>query len=234
MEQDLSGSSELGDTKMGVASFLVGIDLGTTNSSLSFISADPGANSSPTLLDHCPAQITQPFEWADRPLLPSFLYFSTGNDLPEGCLQLPWSPKESSPTRIVVGEFARKQGDSVPGQLVHSAKSWLSCPGADRKERILPWPGSENTPKISPVEASAAYLNHWQNLGRIPKEPGIPLAVKRLSSPFRPPLMMWHAGSPWTPPSKLEFPTPYCWKNPKPLSIAGLQNRKGPRNFGRV
>jgi molecular chaperone DnaK (HSP70) len=160
MEQDLSGSSELGDTKMGVASFLVGIDLGTTNSSLSFISADPGANSSPTLLDHCPAQITQPFEWADRPLLPSFLYFSTGNDLPEGCLQLPWSPKESSPTRIVVGEFARKQGDSVPGQLVHSAKSWLSCPGADRKERILPWPGSENTPKISPVEASAAYLDH--------------------------------------------------------------------------
>jgi hypothetical protein len=49
--------------------------------------------------------------------------------------------------------------------VVASAKSWLSYTGADRKAPILPWRGAETedhdqSPRVSPVEASSRYLAH--------------------------------------------------------------------------
>ena len=145
---------------MGEENFLVGIDLGTTNSSLSFICNKNGNATSPDIVDHSPIQVVRPFETAPGPLLPSFLYFSNSNDLPEGCLQLPWSPPEGQLVKQVIGEFARHQGGLISSNVVHSAKSWLSNPGADPNQKILPWPGSPEGPKISPVEASTAFLRH--------------------------------------------------------------------------
>lgn len=145
---------------MEAKSFLVGIDLGTTNSSLSTISTKNGSETSPTIDDYSPIQVIQPFETGPRPLLPSFLYFSNGNDVPAGSFQLPWNSDSNPTVNQVIGEFARKQGSLISSNLVHSAKSWLSNPGADRDEKLLPWPGSGDGPKISPMEASAAFLRH--------------------------------------------------------------------------
>ena len=51
-------------------------------------------------------------------------------------------------------------GWSQPGRVIHSAKSWLAHAGIDREASILPFGSDEIPPelKLSPVEASAAYL----------------------------------------------------------------------------
>jgi hypothetical protein len=59
-----------------------------------------------------------------------------------------------------VGSFARDHGAKVPARLVSSAKSWLCHAGADRRARILPWGAGAEVQKVSPVAATAAYLNH--------------------------------------------------------------------------
>jgi hypothetical protein len=57
----------------------------------------------------------------------------------------------------------------VPARLVASAKSWLCHPRVDRLAAILPWSesGAEGVTRISPVDASAAYLahlaGHWRH-----------------------------------------------------------------------
>ncbi len=52
------------------------------------------------------------------------------------------------------------QGAKVPSRLVSSAKSWLCHSGIDREADILPWGSPSEVKRISPVEASAAYLRH--------------------------------------------------------------------------
>jgi molecular chaperone DnaK (HSP70) len=59
-----------------------------------------------------------------------------------------------------VGELARSHGAKVPTRLVSSAKSWLCHPGVDRRAAILPWGAPEDVQRVSPLEASARYLEH--------------------------------------------------------------------------
>ena len=96
---------------------------------------------------------------AERPLLPSFLYLPAAKEFPAGAFELPWK----SPPDRVVGVFAREHGAKVPGRLVSSAKSWLSHSGVDRRAPILPWTAAEDVPRVSPVTASAAYLEHLRD-----------------------------------------------------------------------
>jgi molecular chaperone DnaK (HSP70) len=137
---------------------VVGIDLGTTNSALAHAALE---GSSRIVVDEI-TQLTGPGEAAPRPTLPSFLYLAGEHELAPGALRLAWDERDHDP----VGEFARTQGSLVPGRLVSSAKSWLCHPRVDRLQPILPWGESENPRKISPVDASAAYLGHlagfWQ------------------------------------------------------------------------
>ncbi|WP_167686186.1 Hsp70 family protein, partial [Rahnella sp. CJA17(1/100)] len=51
-------------------------------------------------------------------------------------------------------------GAKVEGRQVSSAKSWLSHQAVDRNSDILPWAGATDVDKVSPVVASASYLNH--------------------------------------------------------------------------
>src|SRR5206468_11547734 len=104
-------------------------------------------------------QVVAAGDVADRPVLPSFLYVPASKEFPPGALDLPWA-KESG---RVVGSFAREHGAKVPGRLVGSAKSWLSHTGVDRRSPILPWTASEDVTKVSPVAASAAYLEHLRD-----------------------------------------------------------------------
>lgn len=137
--------------------YVVGVDLGTTNSSLAFVGAEreEGGPSAPVEQLAIP-QIVGLNDVSPRPLLPSFLYLAGEKEFPAGALELPWK----SPADRVAGVFARDHGAKVPGRLVGSAKSWLSHAGVDRRASILPWGAEEEVKKVSPVEASAFYLTH--------------------------------------------------------------------------
>ena len=137
--------------------FIVGIDLGTTNSALAHIDAEAP---SPKIVDDPAVQLVGPGEAAARPTLPSFLYLAGAHELPAGAGHLPWSTSDEA-APVIVGEYARTQGMQVPRRLVGSAKSWLCHPNVDRLAAILPWgePDPELT-KVSPVDASARYLGH--------------------------------------------------------------------------
>ena len=135
--------------------FIVGIDLGTTNSALAYCEGNGEAKHARIEIHPIP-QIVNPNEVAERTLLPSFLFIPGDLDFPKGSLSLPW---DATP-EFVVGELARKRGAENPGRLVASAKSWLSYAGANRRAPILPWQAPEEVSKVSPVEASSRYLEH--------------------------------------------------------------------------
>ncbi len=136
--------------------YVVGIDLGTTNSALAYVDTGVGSEEDAVLVPLSIPQVVQPGAVEDRPLLPSFLYLPGPNELPAGSLKLPWAPERD----FAVGEFARNFGSQVPTRLVSSAKSWLSHPGIDRRSQVLPWKAPETGRRVSPLEASTYYLKH--------------------------------------------------------------------------
>ena len=139
--------------------FVVGIDLGTTNSALAYAEVDPTGATPPAIKSLPIPQVVALGEVGERSILSSFLYLPAAKELPAHALDLPWS----KPVDRVVGTFAREQGSKVPGRLVGSAKSWLSHAGVDRKSPILPWGAADDVAKVSPVEASTAYLAHLRD-----------------------------------------------------------------------
>jgi molecular chaperone DnaK (HSP70) len=134
--------------------FVVGIDLGTTNSALAYF--DTGAGDEPALQHLKIPQVVQPGVVDERALLPSFLYLPGPNEQPAGSLDLPWDKGRD----YAVGEFARQFGSQVPTRLVASAKSWLSYAGVDRRQPLLPWKAPETARHVSPVQATTLYLKH--------------------------------------------------------------------------
>ena len=141
---------------MARSRYLVGIDLGTTNCAVAYV--DTRGHDRPTadIRDFPVPQLVAPGETAPAAMLPSFLYLPGEHELPPGAARLPWNDGADR----IVGEFARFQGAKVPSRLVSSAKSWLCHPGIDRQADILPWGSPPEIKKVSPVEASAAYLRH--------------------------------------------------------------------------
>ncbi|WP_165244304.1 Hsp70 family protein [Paludisphaera soli] len=138
--------------------YVVGVDLGTTNTSLAFAETAAGGDPADTSpIEQLPIpQVVGLNDVAARPLLPSFLYLAAPKEFPAGALDLPW---KASADRAA-GVFAREHGAKSPGRLISSAKSWLSHAGVDRRSAILPWSAPPEVERISPVEASAAYLEH--------------------------------------------------------------------------
>jgi hypothetical protein len=137
--------------------YLIGIDLGTTNSALAYLDLSRTSRTGRPDIKAFPVSQTVAIgEVKDRPLLPSFLYLPGPHDMAPGATSLPWDPQRA----YAVGEFARNHGGRVPGRLVNSAKSWLCHAGVDRSAGLLPWSAPPDVPRISPVEASARYLRH--------------------------------------------------------------------------
>ncbi|HTQ54377.1 MAG TPA: Hsp70 family protein [Bryobacteraceae bacterium] len=138
--------------------YVIGIDLGTTNSALSYVEnrpeADPFALPKVELLEI--PQLVNPSEVREESLLPSFLYVPGASDFPAGATALPWDPQPET----IAGRLAQKRGVENAGRLVSSAKSWLSHGGVDRTAPLLPFRAPEGVPKYSPVEASRRYLEH--------------------------------------------------------------------------
>ncbi len=135
------------------AKYVVGIDLGTTNSALAYapLEADePRIEMLPIV------QLVSAGTIEARSLLPSFLYLASPHEARGGALDLPWAAGRA----FAVGEFARRQAAEVPDRTVGAAKSWLCHSQVDRREPILPWGAPAEVPKISPVEAAQRYLEH--------------------------------------------------------------------------
>jgi len=133
--------------------FLIGIDLGTTNSAVAFV--ETRRRHPEVEVFHIP-QLTSAGTVEPVSLLPSFLYFPEPAELAAGGFALPWAP---DPTAIV-GVLARDRGALAPARHVASVKSWLAHSGVDRHEAFLPWGATPTDPRISPVDASARYLIH--------------------------------------------------------------------------
>jgi molecular chaperone DnaK (HSP70) len=137
------------------ARYLIGIDLGTTNSAMSYVDT---AEKQWKVRDFAVRQLVAAGQVEGRDVLPSFHYEAGENEFADGALRLPWDAGESS--RAFVGVFARDHGGEVAGRLVSSAKSWLSHSGVDRTAALLPWHGAADVQKLSPVEVSSRYLAH--------------------------------------------------------------------------
>jgi molecular chaperone DnaK (HSP70) len=138
--------------------YIIGIDLGTTNSAVSFVDLVNDSEQLKIRTLKIP-QLTGPGEITRLPVLPSFLYIPGDYDLPSESLSVPWATNNSE-NKNFVGAFARDHGAKVPARLVSSAKSWLCHSGVDRNARILPWGSGDDVYKISPVQASAGCLEH--------------------------------------------------------------------------
>ena len=136
--------------------YLVGIDLGTTNTALAYVDTAGRAAGGPKLHTFPVPQVVAAGQVGGPELLPSFLYLPGPHDLAPGAIDLPW--KKNPPD--AVGAFARSHGAKVPGRLVSSAKSWLCHPGVDRTAPLLPWAAPPDVPRLSPLEVSARYLRH--------------------------------------------------------------------------
>jgi hypothetical protein len=136
--------------------YVVGIDLGTTNSVLAYLDATADQPQIQTLPI---PQIVGAGVVETRPCLPSFLYLAAGPEFSKNALDLPWASGRS----YCVGEFARTHGAAVPSRLVASAKSWLSNPGVDSSAALLPFQAPDDVPKISPVDTAARYLEHLRD-----------------------------------------------------------------------
>ena len=135
--------------------YIIGIDLGTTNSSLSYIDTGGGT----AIRAFAVPQLAGEGVVKELKALPSFLYIPGEYELPPGTISLPWDRDID----YIVGEFARIQGTRVPAHLVSSAKSWLCHNRADREGPILPRNMEPPEKRVSPVEASARYLRHMKD-----------------------------------------------------------------------
>ncbi|WP_261815316.1 Hsp70 family protein [Vibrio gallicus] len=143
------------------ARYLVGIDLGTTNTVVAFCENTTPLIDAKIELFHIDQLVGQG-EVARRPQLPSFRFHPAANQFDPMSLHLPWEHQhvDGDLGSLIIGEWARELGSSVEGRQVSSAKSWLSHQQVDRKANILPWTGGEDVEKVSPLIASASYLNH--------------------------------------------------------------------------
>jgi len=136
--------------------FSIGIDLGTTHCVLSYVDiSDLEADEREQHVLQIP-QLTAPGTIEDKDQLPSFLYQAHEAEINEGDTALPWTSQPD----FLVGEIARNLGSKTPIRLVSSAKSWLCHAGVDCKSAILPTESPEEVERVSPYQASVAYLQH--------------------------------------------------------------------------
>ncbi|MBV9404240.1 MAG: Hsp70 family protein [Acidobacteriaceae bacterium] len=141
-----------------MSEYIIGIDLGTTNSALAYVHTG-GEKDSPDVRLFPVPQLVNPGETAALNLLPSSLYIPGQNEFVEGALALPWNPQPD----YITGLLARIRGVENATRLVSSAKSWLSNQNADAMQPLLPLTAPEGIKKISPLDASRQYLLHLRS-----------------------------------------------------------------------
>jgi len=135
--------------------YFVGIDLGTTNSVVSYRDANDAVDNNHLLSI---PQFMSDASIREFTHLPSAIYILAKDEQGQLSQTLPWSQADKT-DNFVLGMGALELGKRRANQLVQSAKSWLSHRQVDRREKILPW-GSDCESKLSPLEATALILKH--------------------------------------------------------------------------
>lgn len=149
--------------------YSVGIDLGTTNSVVSYLELGLCDGEHAPLQVMPIPQIVSPGALGEKQQLPSFVYQAHEAELAPGDTALPWDGQPEA----IVGEIARQLGGKTPIRLVASAKSWLCHSGVDCRAPILPVQSPEEVARISPLQASTHYLRHMRDAwnDRFPDDP---------------------------------------------------------------
>lgn len=157
------------DEELLPSRYVVGIDLGTTNSAVCYVDT----HQQPWRIEVLEIpQLVDAGVVESRDTLPSFHYQPGAGEVSAGALRLPW---QSADPNYVVGFMARDWGTRTAGRLISSAKSWLCHAGVDRTANLLPWQGAEDVDRLSPIQVSSRYLGHiraaWDH-----RHPDSPLA----------------------------------------------------------
>jgi len=139
--------------------FIVGIDLGTTNSVVAYCSTPKNSSDVSKIEIFKIPQLVDAGSMGTSSTLPSFIFQPDDNDIHDGALELPWDQGMT----YAVGEFARNRGAEIPNRLIASTKSWLCHTGVDRNAPILPWDSPDNNSKKSPVQSTANIITHIRN-----------------------------------------------------------------------
>ncbi len=139
--------------------YVIGIDLGTTNSIVAYAPIET-ADQPPDIRVLRIPQLVGSGTMENRDMLPSFIFLPGAGEMSADALSLPWDPENG----IVVGEYARQRGSEVPQRLISSSKSWLCNTLIDRNRPVLPWDAPEDLSKMSPVDASAMILKYIRDV----------------------------------------------------------------------
>ena len=137
--------------------YIIGIDLGTTNSAVTYIDLSLVKDSATPHIENFEIpQLTGPGEVSKLKTLPSFLYIPGEYELNKDGIE----GSRVSDGMGFAGAFARDQGVKVPKRMISSAKSWLCHGKVDRGAPILPWGADDRVERLSPVAVTSAYLRH--------------------------------------------------------------------------
>src|SRR5439155_611000 len=97
--------------RMAAPRFVVGVDLGTTNTACAWVDTHAGR----TIRVFEVPQLVAPGEMGTRPTLPSFVYLAGAHDLPRGSLDLPWTPRRARRASPTSSSSRSRRPPSTPG-----------------------------------------------------------------------------------------------------------------------
>jgi molecular chaperone DnaK (HSP70) len=137
---------------MSSSAFVLGIDLGTSNSAVAQCREDETTKIVPIL------QTLSSDARIERNLLPSMLFSLPEHEPRDTTGMVPWFIAGQG--AWIVGQSAQERGATLPGRLIASSKSWLCNPVIDRRAPVLPWQAEENVERMSPVDAAVTLLSH--------------------------------------------------------------------------
>ncbi|MBN4067146.1 Hsp70 family protein, partial [Simkania negevensis] len=146
---------------MSKSKYLIGIDLGTTNSTMSYAKiGEDEASSLPEISLFPIPQMVRSGSQEERKTMPSSLYYPLKEELEAGSFAVDWA----SDREFCVGSAASERGGELPSRLVTSAKSWLCHSGIDRRSSLLPYTAGEDDPRTSPLAVTAELLRHLREV----------------------------------------------------------------------
>ena len=160
-------TSEPAEASEAPSRYVVGIDLGTTNSAVAYVDT---ASEPWQVRTFAVPQLVAAGVVEARETLPSFHYQPAEANSPPGRCGFLGLPKTRTTSSAC---WPAIKGRLSPAGLITSAKSWLCHSGVDRLADLLPWHGAADVDRLSPVEVSARYLAHlraaWNH--RFPRDP---------------------------------------------------------------
>lgn len=134
--------------------YIVGIDLGTSNITMSY-----GSIKTKTVTVMDIGQLSSDSHIHKQKTLPAYVFLPSDQNDIKATKNLPWLSDGQDSQNLVIGSWAQKISLEKADQVISSAKSWLCHKHISAKESHLPW-GRESGPKISAFLAMHSFLEH--------------------------------------------------------------------------